>query len=165
MAFVDELYVLLPNHPVHVPPWIFVFFLRLFAPAKECLRLQKLPTVSYGGARQGLIGDLGGCQARGAASAHRLRPHAAPARPRQGGTPLQGRVPAATRRWRAAQQLPLGQTSGQPKLHALPLVVAQVPPGPVVQRAGGARWLPPRQIGRRLQHRQQPGGSGGRARP
>ena len=63
--------------------------------------------------------------------------------PRQGCTPLQAGVPAATRRWRAAQQLPVGQTSGQPKLHALPLVVAQVPPGPVAQRASGARWLPP----------------------
>ena len=93
---------------------VFFFFLsRLFAPAKECLRLQKLPTVSHGGARQGLIGDLGGCQARGAASAHRLRPHAAQARPRQGCTPLQGGVPAATRRWRAAQQLRVGQTSGR----------------------------------------------------
>ena len=100
-------------------------------------------------------GSFGSCQARGAGSAHRLKSHAVQARPRQGCTPLQVGVPAATRRWRAAQQ---------PKLRVLPLVVAQVPPGPVAQRAGGARWLPRRQIGRRRQHRQQPSGSGrGRA--
>ena len=56
--------------------------------------------------------STGSCQRTSA------RPHAARARPRQGCTPLQVGVLAATRRWRAAQRLPVGQTSGQPKLRA-----------------------------------------------
>ena len=135
-----------------------VFFFFFLAPFCTCQGVAASAKATYSVLRRPArartsSGSFGSCQARGAGSAHRS--HAVQARPRQGCTPLQVGVPAATRRWRAAQQ---------PTLRVLPLVVAQVPPGPVAQRAGGARWLPRRQIGRRRQHRQQPSGSGrGRA--
>eukprot|EP00439_Symbiodinium_sp_Y106_P076067 s750_g15.t1 len=65
-------------------------------------------------------------------------PHAAQARPGRDCTPPQVGVPAATRRRRAAQRVPAGQTTEQPKLRAQQPGVAPAPLRPAARRASGA---------------------------
>ena len=106
-------------------PLLFLSPRTFFRPHKVTKSVH-LPCPTGRRQHQGLIGVPGGCQAQGAASADRPGPRAAQAR--RDCTPPQVGVPAATRRWRAAQRVPAGRAQ-QPGHLQGPVPGEQAEPG------------------------------------